>query len=128
MTDGAAPRILLVDHDPQVRGAVGRVLTAAGYEVEQMGNGRGALERCRGNAPDVVVLDVCLPEVDYVEALIRLSEAQPGFKVIALSGGGRGGTADPPGIRRALGAVRTLAKPFGREELLAAVSAVCGER
>jgi len=60
----AKPRILLVDDDPMVRLLVRQMLQADGYELIETENGRAGLEQFIGAEPDLVLLDVMMPEMD----------------------------------------------------------------
>lgn len=65
-------RILVVDDDPNERLLIGEELAKEGYEVEIAADGREAIDRVRERAPDLVVMDIELPEMDGVEALSRI--------------------------------------------------------
>jgi two-component system KDP operon response regulator KdpE len=110
-------RILLVDDEPNIQTAVRPLLTSSGYEVISAMTGRGALEAVERHAPDVVVLDLGLPDMDGVDVcrIIRETRSLP---VIVLSA--RGSEKDKV---RALdaGADDYVTKPFGSEELLARI-------
>jgi two-component system KDP operon response regulator KdpE len=110
-------RILLVDDEPNIQTAVRPLLTSSGYEVISAITGRGALEAVERHDPDVVVLDLGLPDMDGVDVcrMIRDGRSVP---VIVLSA--RGSEKDKV---RALdaGADDYVTKPFGSEELLARI-------
>lgn len=120
--------ILIVDDDAHFRAGTRRILAAAGHDVEEADDGRLALEKCRHHPPDLVLLDIYMPETDGVEAMYQLGQAHPQLQVIAVSGGGRLGKESALEVMRALGAVRVLTKPFEREELLTLVQEVLLER
>jgi two-component system KDP operon response regulator KdpE len=106
-TDGNMPRILLVDDEPAIQRAVGPLLRSRGYDVEIAATGADALRLAAGRAPDLVVLDLGLPDLEGTEVCRRLHHA---------------GDAD----HRALGSWfddwrRLRDKPFGPEELLARI-------
>lgn len=119
--------ILIVDDDVQFRAGVRRILAAEGHDIEEAGDGRLALERCRELPPDLVLLDIYMPDIDGVEAMYQLSQSHPDLRVIAVSGGGQLGKESALDVMRALGAVRVLTKPFEREELLGLVDEVLAE-
>lgn len=112
-------RILIVDDEPNIIGAVAPLLRARGYEVTPALNGRAALESIEGEAPDLIVLDLGLPDIDGVDVCrtVRDSMSVP---IIVLSA--RGAEGDKV---RALdaGADDYVTKPFGTEELLARIRA-----
>lgn len=82
-------RVMVVDDHPMWREGVSRDLTAAGYEVvAAIGEGRQAVRIAAATGPDVVVLDLQLPDVSGVEVITGLLEAVPGVRVLMLSASG----------------------------------------
>ena len=71
MTEGR-PQILVVDDDPEVRALLRRILEGAGYLVETAGSGQTALEAFAERRPDLLVLDLAMPELDGWAVLERL--------------------------------------------------------
>ncbi|WP_036293431.1 response regulator [Methylosinus sp. PW1] len=67
----SGPRILLVDDEPQLRRVLRPALAACGYEVIEAATGRDALEAIAASAPDIVVLDLGLPDMDGKDVLAR---------------------------------------------------------
>ena len=120
-------RILVVDDDPDLLRTVRRILEADDHEVSTAVNGKSALEDFAESAPELVISDVYMPEMDGIEFLIRLQAAFPGVKIVAMSGGGFKAKEDVLGTATALGAVATLEKPFTVEDLQGAVRAALGE-
>ena len=113
-------RILAVDDEKRILTFLTSKLKASGYTVITASNGKEAVEQCRVQNPDLVVLDVMMPIMDGIEALkeIRSFSAVP---VIMLSAKG----ADMDKVRGlTLGADDYLAKPFNPDELLARVEAI----
>jgi two-component system KDP operon response regulator KdpE len=114
----AAPiRILVVDDEPPIRKLLRTGLGAHGYEVLDAPNGKTALELL-ANAPDLVILDLGLPDIDGLALLQRIRERHASLPVVVLSSRG-----DEAGKVAALdlGADDYVTKPFGMEELLARV-------
>jgi two-component system, OmpR family, KDP operon response regulator KdpE len=62
-------RVLVVDDDPQLSRALRITLRAAGYEVATVGDGRAALHEAADRLPDLVILDLGLPDLDGTEVL-----------------------------------------------------------
>jgi len=118
------PRILIADDDASVRSSMRRLLVEAGYEVEEARDGDEALEICRVDPPDLVLLDVYMPNVDGVQAFINITAEHLATRVIAISGGGVFKKDDALAIMRDLGAEGVLEKPIEVEELLKAVEQV----
>jgi two-component system KDP operon response regulator KdpE len=65
------PRILVIDDEPQIHRFLGPALEAAGYEAARADTGAAGLAAIAGRAPDAVILDLGLPDMDGKEALIR---------------------------------------------------------
>jgi FixJ family two-component response regulator len=110
--------VYLVDDDPSVRKALGRLLRAAGHEVTVFASGPEFLEGRNGAAPACVVLDMAMPEctgLDVQDALLARGDATP---IIFLTG-----RADVPMCAKAMkrGAADFLTKPVEESDLLAAV-------
>jgi CheY-like chemotaxis protein len=81
--DRGGANVLLVDDDPSARMLVRRQLAKDGWSVSEAGNGRTALERLRQHAPDLVVLDLLMPEMDGFELLEAL-RASPDWSAIPV--------------------------------------------
>jgi two-component system, OmpR family, KDP operon response regulator KdpE len=113
------PRILLVDDEPNILGTLAPLLRARGYEVHTAMNGRAAIETVDREKPDLIVLDLGLPDTDGVE-LCREIRNGGNVPIVVLSA--RGAEGDKV---RALdvGADDYVTKPFGAEELLARIRA-----
>jgi len=121
------PRILLVDDDDLLRGALHQILVRAGYDVNDATDGAVAVrEYCRQRC-DVVITDIVMPDQEGLGTIRELRRTDPNVKIIAISGGGLGKAGDYLGIAQKLGAMRTLAKPFFPEALLAMIAEVLGD-
>ena len=112
--------MLVVDDDPDVRALVTTLLGRAGYLVAEAEDGRAALKALYGQRPDLVVLDVNMPDLDGWGTLERIRELSD-VPVIMLSA--RGEELEKVRALRA-GADDYVTKPFGRQELLARVETV----
>ncbi len=126
MNDTARIRILVVDDDPGVRAFVRRALEAEGYEVAEAADGAECLRVVRQVPPDLIILDLYMPEKDGLEVLRELHVMSSGPRLITMSGGGP--TYDMAVLRssRFLGASSALVKPFSTADLLEAVRGVIG--
>ena len=118
--------ILLVEDEQPVRASIRDLLEDAGYSVSEAGDGRQGLEACGAAHYDLVITDMLMPRTDGVELIQALKNRHADVPILAISGGGR-----VPGelcltLAESLGAVATLAKPFSRDALLAAVSSCLG--
>jgi len=114
------PRILVVDDDPHIREVVCFALEQAGHEVTSVGSGEAALESLSRVAPDAIVLDVVLPEMDGLD-VIRKLRATSQTPVLFLSS--RDDEVDRI-LGLELGADDYLTKPFSPRELVARVKAL----
>jgi CheY-like chemotaxis protein len=120
-------KILLIDDDDLSRGAVHKMLERAGYVVHSTGDGRGALDRYRGEPADLVITDLIMPDIDGLEIIQQLRRISPTVRVLAISGGGRVDAEEYLSVARKFGAVEVLSKPFTGQELKKAVEAALGE-
>jgi len=117
----APPRaVLVVDDDDDIRMLLEELLRGAGYGVKTAQDGRAALRAFHENPPDLVVLDLSMPELDGFETLERLRDLSD-VPVILLTA--RSGEIDKVRGFRA-GADDYVVKPFGRQELLARIEAL----
>ena len=111
--------VLVIDDDPDIRGLLRELLGRAGYEVVDSSNGREGLRALYGSAPDLVLLDVSMPEMDGWQTLERIRDVSD-VPVIMLTAR----TAELEKVRGLkAGADDYVTKPFGRQELLARVEA-----
>jgi two-component system, OmpR family, KDP operon response regulator KdpE len=118
-------RVLVIDDEPAIRRFLRASLSAQGYQVIEAQTGQGALELFRRNTPDVVVLDLGLPDGDGLDIIRDLRESGSAAPIIVLSS-----RTDEAGKVRALdlGADDYVTKPFGVEELLARLRAALRHR
>jgi two-component system chemotaxis response regulator CheY len=118
------PSVLVVDDQDQVRQLIRETLEQAGYEVEEARNGKEGLERYRAKSPDLVIMDILMPDQDGLEAIMTLSREFPDTRVIAMTGGNDTiGVLNFLDVAKMLGARRTLQKPFELKVLLDTVAA-----
>ncbi|BCJ45690.1 putative transcriptional regulatory protein KdpE [Actinoplanes ianthinogenes] len=113
-------RVLVVDDDPQIVRALRINLKARGYQVEVAGDGAAALHVAAHFHPELVVLDLGLPDMEGAEVIAGL-RGWTTAPIIVLSG--RAGSADKVDALDA-GADDYVTKPFGLDELLARIRAV----
>jgi two-component system KDP operon response regulator KdpE len=113
-------RVLVVEDEPQLLRAMRITLQARGYEVRTAATGRRALAEAAAAHPDIVVLDLGLPDLDGVEVITGL-RGWSSVPIIVLSG--RTGGSDKVAALDA-GADDYVTKPFGVDELLARIRAV----
>jgi DNA-binding response OmpR family regulator len=115
-------RVLVVDDEPTIRDVVSRYLVRAGYETVVAATGQDALRHAGRGRPDVVVLDLMLPDLDGLEVMRRLRQHDRSRTAIVLLTA-RGEESDRVvGLR--LGADDYVVKPFSPTELVARVDAM----
>ena len=89
-----AARILIVDDEPNIIGTVSPLLRARGYDVSSAMTGRGGLDAAERNKPDLIVLDLGLPDIDGVSVCRQLRQGSS-VPIVVLSA--RGAEADKVG-------------------------------
>jgi DNA-binding response OmpR family regulator len=115
MNEQQKPYVLVVDDEEGVRQLVTRILTGQGYEVAEAANGKQAVESISARRPDLLILDLMMPELDGWAVLERLRERgvlPPALLLTARS--------DYPTLARSVreGAVAFVGKPFRIQELV----------
>ena len=111
--------VLIVDDDPQIRTLCRIALEGPRFLVREAGSGKEALAAIEGNGCDLVLLDLCMPDMDGFEFLRTIRGNLPELKVICMSGFMNGTMLPVAGL---CGAAATLGKPFSPDSL---VSMVC---
>ena len=114
-------RILIVDDERSIREVFSVLLAERGFQVETAENGRSGLEKARLFGPDIVLLDMNLPDIPGLEVLAGLRGLRPGPDIVIITAFGT--------IRSAveatkLGAYAYLEKPVDNEELLLTISRI----
>lgn len=118
-------RILIVDDSFYMRTMLKNMLTDAGYEVVgEAPNGQSALELAKETNPDLITLDVILPDNTGLDVLKGIKKDQPDMKVIIVSAVGQEVI-----VNEALenGALSYIVKPFSEEKVLEVVSKALAE-
>jgi two-component system response regulator ResD len=122
VAEDAKAKVLVVDDEPTILEIVGRYMERAGYETYGAADGPAALRQAELHDPDLVVLDIMLPEIDGIEVMRRLQE-RPGKRTAVILLTARGEESDRlVGLRH--GADDYVVKPFSPAELVARVDAV----
>ncbi|MFC6718524.1 chemotaxis-specific protein-glutamate methyltransferase CheB [Natrialbaceae archaeon GCM10025810] len=104
-------RVLVVDDSQFMRSVVGNALTRAGYDVDVAADGREAIERVRASDPDVITMDVKMPELDGIEAVERIMRTKPTPILMLSAYTTDGAEATLDALER--GAADVLQKPDG---------------
>jgi DNA-binding response OmpR family regulator len=119
----AVPRVLVVEDDHDIAQLVARYLEKSGFSVDLLANGRDALAAIAAHPPDLLVLDLMLPQVDGLEIcrIVRGNEATAAIPIIMLTA--RAEESDRI-VGLEIGADDYLGKPFSPNELVARVRAL----
>ena len=115
--------ILVIDDEKDILQLITTMLTAEGYEVVAAEDGQRGLELLQDfDDIEVVITDLIMPNKEGIETIMDMHKIRPELKVLAMSGGGRGGISSYLSTAKNIGAAATLAKPFRKQELLDAVT------
>ncbi|MBW2600538.1 MAG: sigma-54-dependent Fis family transcriptional regulator [Deltaproteobacteria bacterium] len=111
-------KILVVDDDPEVLDVISDILRQAGYDVDQAGEGREAIQRVEDDFYDLVVTDLNLPKVDGMKVLQYVIDQSPGTMCVMMTGYGT--------IRSSVEAIKKgafdyISKPVKSDEILLVV-------
>lgn len=126
MTTRDQKRILIVDDEPHMLRYMSTLLDTDGYAVETASSGVEALEKVKKDLPpNLILLDVVMPDMDGLQTLEHLRAIRPGVKVVMLSC-----VSEPQTVVRAihLGAQDYLSKPFRKDELDSVLQRCLGVR
>jgi DNA-binding NarL/FixJ family response regulator len=116
--------VLVIDDQPQVRGPIRIRLQSLGHEVMEAADGVQGLECYRTARPDVVLMDIYMPEKDGIETLRDLLALDPGATILAMSGGGSYSNVRILEAASQMGAKGILTKPFAFAEMMQAIARV----
>jgi len=120
------PQILVIEDDLEFGEDLCKTLVNKGYRVLSATNGNEGFYMYQDNPVDLVITDILMPEKDGVEMILDLKKCFPDVKIIAISGGGKGGTGQEylQSTRFVCSVEHTLAKPFGRDKLFQTIQEV----
>jgi CheY-like chemotaxis protein len=119
-------RILIVDDYPAILDVLEIMLTTAGHDVVRADDGAAGLAQASCAKPDLVILDIDMPEMDGVEACLELKRNPTTMHIPVLLMTGRLSSELLQRARQA-GALRVLSKPFFRVPLLGEISCALPE-
>jgi two-component system, OmpR family, response regulator len=119
--DGHRPRVLVVDDERNIADVISIALRYNDYEVETAADGRAALDSVESFRPDLVVLDVMLPDLDGFEVAKRMRERADDTPILFLTAKD---TTEDKVRGLTLGGDDYVTKPFSVEELLARIATV----
>lgn len=118
------PCILIVDDEPPIRRLLRKTLEVQNFRTVEAADGREALDALRREKPDLIILDLGLPDIDGLEVIKTVRQTSPAPIVILSSRGDEAGKV----AALDLGADDYVTKPFGVSELMARVRAALRHR
>jgi DNA-binding response OmpR family regulator len=113
--------ILIIEDDGRLRLALKENLLFHGYEVADAANGLEGIEKFRIRKPDLIVMDIIMPEKEGIETIREIKRDFPSVKIIAISGGGVLGPEHYLKVALSIGADRAIKKPFRTENLIGSI-------
>ena len=118
-------KVLLIEDEPNIIEAIRFILTREGWRVDTHGDGETAVEAVRSRAPDLVILDVMLPNKSGYDILheLRAKDETQDIPVLILTA--RGQKKDRE-LAEKLGASKFMTKPFSNGEILSTVRELAG--
>jgi DNA-binding response OmpR family regulator len=124
-TPEGAPRVLVMEDDPSVRGLLHTLLDAEGYDVVTASDGLAGLVKASAQPPALVLLDIMMPDLGGMRVLqeLRADPALVDVPVIVVTGR----LEAVPELEADLGDESVFIKPFGVHELLARVAHLTGK-
>ncbi len=119
--------VLIVDDEPDILKITTARLKKAGYEVQQAMDGREGLDLIKEESPDLVLLDLALPEIDGREVCRRVKSdnAIKNIPIIFFSASVADGSIEE--MVEEFGADGFIVKPFSHEELLEKIQSIIGK-
>lgn len=123
-TDNLTKKVLVVDDEPDTLELVKLVLESGDFEAVLANNGKEALDQIAALRPDLVLLDIMMPDMDGWDVFRKIKEKDPGIPIAIL-------TAKAQNIDKLLGlhvlkADDYITKPFGKNELIGKVKKLTG--
>lgn len=125
MKTGKAPLLAVVDDDAEVRMALSRLVSAAGFDVEAFASGAAFLQSVEDHEPDCVLLDLHMPGTSGFDVQRAMSPGHAAVPIIVITGQD---TSESRARALGGGAKGYLCKPVDEETLLATIDAAITER
>lgn len=111
----AGKKVLVVDDSSVIRGVLNKALTQAGLNIEMAGDGEEAVEKFQNFRPDLTIMDINMPRLSGLEAIVRIQEFAPQAKFIMMTSSSR---QDEVMTARTLKVCAYLIKPVQMRDLL----------
>jgi two-component system chemotaxis response regulator CheY len=117
------PKVLVVDDAAFMRASLRKILEPAGFEVSEAENGAVAVNTYQEVAPDVVTMDITMPEKDGIQAVKEIRALDPAAKIIMVSALGQENM-----VKQAIlsGAKDFVVKPFDGERVVESIKKAMG--
>lgn len=116
--------ILLVEDMKGVRDSLDLILSSSGHNIELAENGKLGIEKIKDNTYDLIITDILMPEIDGAEVIIYAKQKDSKQKVLAISAGGNGISADQALELASQKADDILEKPFSKDDLIEKINAL----
>jgi CheY-like chemotaxis protein len=115
--NGTKPKVLVADDEKVIADTLAIILNQNGYDATAVYTGTAAVERARSTRPDLIISDVIMPDMNGIDAAIKIRSFLPGCKILLFSG--QAATADLLEDARKRGhEFEILAKPVHPQDLL----------
>jgi two-component system chemotaxis response regulator CheY len=111
-------KILIVDDALFMRAMLRKALEPLGYEINEAENGREAVEQCRLWKPDLITLDIVMPEMDGLQALAAIRKEMPATRVVMVTAVDQ---REPMREAMNLGISDFIVKPFDENRVVSAI-------
>jgi len=120
--------ILVIDDDPQICDLLQQVLEKEGHAVHTALNGIEGISLYRQHHPELILLDILMPEKEGLETILDLRREFPNVMTIAMSGGSERAKINLLELAQRLGAQYQLTKPFQLQTVIELVNAALGKK
>lgn len=114
-------KVLIVDDDRDIVTIVSTILSGRGWDIKAAYNGREALEAVTASKPDIILLDIMMPEMNGIEVLKRIKKIDTDARIIMITAFG---DVESYLDSMELGAYEYINKPFETDELLEMIDRV----
>ena len=114
-------KVLIIDDDARIRELIRMWLVREGLEVFEAENGRKGVEAHRSCPVELVICDLIMPVQEGIETISQFREEFPEVNIIAISGGGKIGSASYLAVAEQLGAWKVFTKPLDMPSLIQAI-------
>ncbi len=109
------PTVLIIDDNPEDQNSMAEILKQEGYDTVAAGMGPEGIKLCHEHQPDLIILDLVMPDMNGIEALREFKKEFPNIPVIMCSAAGLEQVVD---LALRVGAAGYIVKPYDRETVL----------